>query len=373
MFYIIETLLPFSIRLPLQETIEFTFNQYRCGFVHLERISMLHGGIQIPDTSYIPADKYGLYFRSKVLLILTDNIIEELRRRESSELQNLFDLDAYVSHCFGLHGTKAKSFAVGAINYFLSIYRILSQDWHVTPVAPKDLTNIVLSKDEDGKVTFLSRLEFLHQTVFTTGQDILADQKLELLKYSVMTGGSMSPLVTMEADIHDKATQGDFIPATISIGLLAEEAIKEHVVQYYRHKEGLDVDDAQRKLIKPTGHTFGIADLLDRPKGKRTCFIEDIIGWKPYQENAYEKWNKYVRNLRNDVIHSGKKDINFDDINKGWKACYDIVSISSGKFIEAVQSHDITLTDGEKMSFYRPISVNVCPPSLRSDFNAIGH
>jgi len=31
MFYVIEALLPFSIRLPLNETIEFTFNQRMCG------------------------------------------------------------------------------------------------------------------------------------------------------------------------------------------------------------------------------------------------------------------------------------------------------------------------------------------------------
>ncbi len=77
MEYIVEIPLPFSLRLPLNAEFEFFFSHQRCIFVHLERTHTLTSGIQLGSGSHIAADKYGLYLKSKVLLVLPSEIVEE--------------------------------------------------------------------------------------------------------------------------------------------------------------------------------------------------------------------------------------------------------------------------------------------------------
>ena len=377
-YYVFDMHLPYALRLPLNENIEFTFQEQLCCFVHCERQPNSSLRAQYPKTTFVPADKYGLYFHSRILIVLSENVVSWLHTQANDEVRKLFDLDSYVAHCFALSAVNLKEFVVGALNQFLSIYRVIAQDWHVTPIVPKDLVNIRLSKSKDGKVTPLTELHFGNQVVTTSGNDTLEERQLQLLKQGALTGGKIAPLATLEADIHDKVNQGDFLSAIILIGLLVEEAVKDHVIRHIMLLDAVNYDDAISKITRKrkdgTSHFFGINDLVDKGKkeNEARCFVEARTGWRPYDESVYTDWDKNVRGYRNEIIHAGRKDISANQVNAAWTATFAFISLSKQKLLEHLCQNGISITQDDVVRFYALICESAFSPGLIGDFNRTG-
>lgn len=370
-YYCFEFLLPYSIRVPTQENIDFLFGEHRCCLVHLKREPTPNGKFVFPQTAYVPADKYGLYFKSRILLVLTSDIVRKLWSAESDEIQKLFPkLDDYVGLLFSNPTAALKKFVFSAVNHFLSIYRVLSQDWHATKVMPKDVSHIVIKKQKDDATTFLTTLGLGDQIMSMSGNDVLPDEQMHLLRSGLITGGKMNSLAALEADIHEKAAQGDFLSACILIGLLAEEAIKEHIVQYVRIRDQTHPDDAEKTIVKNNGKYLSITDLVDKnSKGKKVCLTEMLIGWKPYETDSYANWDQNVRVLRNEIAHAGNKDVNFEHVKLAWLSCAEFLILSANNFIHALGDCGVEMTTNEAIGFYVPLTKEILPSGLFGYFN----
>jgi len=368
-YYCFEISLPYSIRLPTQENFEFVFGKQQCCLVHLERVPTPNGKFEFPQTAYVPADKYGLYFKSRIVLVLTSDVVRNIWSAESSEVRKLFPkLDDYVGLLFGNPTSSLKSFVFAAVNQFLSIYRVISQDWHATEVMPKDVSHIVIKTQKDGATSFLCLLMLGEQVMTMTGHDVLSKELVHLIKSGLSMGGRMNPLAILEADIHEKATQGDFMTALILMGLLAEEAIKEHIIQFVKIRDQLHHDDAKNILIKNKAKYLGISELVDkngREREKKDCLVEELIGWKPYDSIEYAEWDAKVRDVRNEIIHAGKKDINLEQVRIGWLACVEFLTLSARNFMQALSKSGAEITADEAIGFYMPLTKEILPVGLR--------
>jgi len=142
---------------------------------------------------------------------------------------------------------------------------VISQEWHSTPVTSKDLINFTLFSYKEDKYKQLSIIPDAHR-IMQAKNELFGEDQMDILKKAVTFEGTMSPLLVLEADIHDKATQGEFMTASVLIALLSEEAIKEHIIQYISISRDLHPNQAKLKLIKRNGYNVGISELLDKPK-----------------------------------------------------------------------------------------------------------
>lgn len=366
-YYCFEIPLPYSIRVPTQENIEFLFGGQQCCLVHLERAPIPNGKFEFPHTSFIPADKYGLYFKSRIVLVLSCDIVKKIWAAESDEIQKIFpDLDSFVGLLFGNPASSLKDFVFATVNHFLGIYRVISQDWHVTELMPKDVPHIVIRKQKDGVTTFLTLCMMGEQIMFVTGHDVLPIDLMKILRAGLSSGGKMNPLAALEADIHEKATQGDLLMASILIGLLVEEAIKEHIIQFLKIKNQWHYDEAKKELIKDNGKYLGIGDLLDKKKNNNErCFIERLIDWKPYESNEYGQWDKNVRDVRNEIIHAGRKDINSKQVELAWVSCIGFLRLLRNKFLHALIQSGIRVSENEALRFFSPLASEIFPRRIQ--------
>lgn len=367
-YYCFEMNLPYSLRLSTKENIEFVFSDHQCCFVHLERISTPNEKFEFPPTAYVPADKYGLYFKSKILLVLTADVVRKIWANESDEVQKIFPtMDEYVGLLFGNPTSSLKGFVFAAVNYFLEIYRVFSREWHATQVMPKDVPHVVINKQESGALSFLTFVAMGSQVMTVTGQEVLPNEYMQLLRNGLSAGVRIDPLASLEADIHEKATQGDFMTASILMELLAEEAIKDHIVQFLVIRDKLHHDAAKRVLIKSNGKLYGISDLVDKDdKNGKICLVEQLIGWKPYGTVEYDKWDGNVRKLRNEIIHAGKRDIHIEQVKFGWLSCVEFLTLVATNFMQALSNGGVEITVNEAIRFYIPLEREIFPAGVRS-------
>lgn len=367
--FFFDVTLPYSLQIPVGECITFTHDGITGLFVHIEKINTsVEKGVTYSPDMHIPADKYGVFFKSKVRIVLNEESVSAIHLIEEIKTQKTFsELSRYVNLCFGLHGTKLKPFVVGAINKILGVYRVISQEWHASPVTAKDLTNYSTFSYCDEKVQFLSVMPDAHR-IFSGKSKLFGGVQLDILKKAAMFEGTMAPLQVLEADIHDKATQSEFLTAGVLIALLSEEAIKEHIIQYLSKYDNTLPNVARLKLIKPNGHYLGISELVDKPRKNRECFIEKSIGWKPYQSKEYTLWNNNVRELRNNIIHASEKSIEYIQIIEAWSACTEFLGLSRKMFIEKLISERLKISHLEFMRFYVPLSNNVFTDNLIGSF-----
>ncbi len=368
--YFFDVTLPYSLEVPEGEAIRFRHKGLNGVFVHLEKIKVSSSqGIEFSSHIHIPADKYGVFNKSRIRIILCEEVLSKIHSSEKDKTRKVFDkLNEYVALSFGLPETKLKPFVVGSINKILCAYRVISQEWHSTPVTSKDLFNFTLSKQQEKKTEFLSTMPDAHR-VMQGENKLFAEKQMTLLRKAVTFEATMSPLLILEADIHDKATQGEFMTAIMLIALLLEEAIKEHIVQYISLSKKLPLDKAKLKLIKSNGHSFGIGELLDKPKKGKFCFVDKLIYWKPFLDDEYKLWVKNVRELRNNIMHANEKDISHQQIINAWQASVDFIYLSCGKFIKKLYSEEVELVHSDLMKFYLPVSKNVFTQGLIGDFS----
>jgi len=369
--YFFDVTLPYAVQIPTKEGIGFTYKSKSGIFVHTEKIKTLSEScIEFSSHLHIPADKYGVFFKSRVRIVLSDEVVSIIYSSEKEELKKVFcDLNKYVNFCFSLPDTKLKPYVVGAINKILGMYRVISQEWHATPITSKDLTYFTIFSFNKGEVQQLSVSPDSHR-IMSGNNELFGTHQMELLKSAITHEGQMSTLLVLEADVHDKATQGEFLTACVLIALLSEEAIKEHIIQFYVKSESLHPDEAKLKLIKPNGHYLGIGELVDKQKKEKKCFIEDIIGWKPFLENEYSLWKTNVRELRNNIIHASTKDISHKQVINAWESCVQIIRLSRNRFVEKLHSDEIEITETDFMKFYSPVSSNIFTSGLIGEFSS---
>lgn len=369
--YFFDVTLPYALQIPIKNEFLFTYRSKKGMFVHIEKIKTLSEQcIEFSSHLHIPADKYGTFFKSRVRIVLNDDVVSEIYSLESEDLKKTFSqLNEYVNFCFGQPKTKLKPYVIGAINNILNMYRVISQEWHATPVTSKDLVYFTIFSFNKGKVKQLSIIPDSHRIMGGTNE-LFGEPQIELLKTTIRHEGQMSPFLILEADIHDKATQGEFLTACVLIALLSEEAIKEHIIQFFTKSESLHLGEAKLKLIKENGHHRSIGELVDKPKRGNSCFIHDIIGWKPFLEDEYTLWKTNVRELRNNIIHASEKDISHQQVIEAWKSCVDFIQLSRNKFIKKLQSNEIEITRLDFMKFYVPISSNIFTSGLIGEFTS---
>jgi len=163
--YLFDVTLPYALQIPTKDGISFAYKSKKGMFVHTEKIKALSEQcIEFSPHLHIPADKYGVFFKSRVRIVLSDEVVSEIYSLEKEDLKRTFSkLNEYVNFCFGLPKTKLKSYVVGAINKIIGMYRVISQEWHATSVTSKDLVCFTVFSFNKGEVKQLSIIPDSHR------------------------------------------------------------------------------------------------------------------------------------------------------------------------------------------------------------------
>jgi hypothetical protein len=363
-----ETLLPYSLRIQAEKTYRASYEGVGLEFVHLGRVNVPRAtGFVIAPHLLVPADKYGLFFRSRIALILPEDSVRLLMSTESDELQRVFPSpEPYVAHLFGSPGVNLTACIVTLLNRILGLYRVVYKEWHVSPLASVDLPSWRISKLEAGRETFLTALELPNQ--MAQGTPLQDNGEEAFFSESLKAGGTAATLPTLEADIHDRVSHGDLLVALILMGLLVEEGVRNHLTKYIQLREGISEDDAVSQLVKANGITYGLAEMVDPPTRARTCLIEDIAGWRPYEEAEYRRWNTDLRELRNEVIHRGRIQVLPSQAERAWAAAALFLRISFIRFVERLLDQGCQV-DPKQVEMFRVRSNVAGTPGLFGAFN----
>jgi hypothetical protein len=173
----------------------------------------------------------------------------------------------------------------------------------------------------------------------------------------------------LEADIHDRVSHGDLLVGLVLMGLLVEEGIRDHLTAYIRLQEGISEEEAEARLLRANGLAYGIADMVDPPGGRRkTCLIESIAGWKPYEHGQYEDWNSFVREMRNEIIHRGRNNVNPVDAERAWVASTRFLELSVSQFLKSLVEQGVQVKP-EEVQMFRTRSSVAGTPGLIGAFN----
>lgn len=349
--YKFETLLPYPLRLKVGSKFPAAYDGLQMDFVHLERMATPRStGVRISPHLQMPADKYGLYFRSKVALVLPESSILQLLRREKSDLQRVFpSAEPYVAHAFGSPAVGITGTLISLLNQMLGIYRLAYKEWHVGPVASLDIPSWRASKIDGERETFLTLVEQPSRIMQGSPED--DSSASAFFSECLSIGATAAPLPSLEADIHDRVSHGDLMVALILMGLLVEEGIRDHLVGYLALTEGISSVEAESRLVKVSGIAYGIADFVDPPKKKKTCLIEDLTKWKPYRHKEYDQWNVCVRDLRNEIIHRNRKMITPTEAATAWKACFGLLQVSYETFTQILINAGVDVDNAEIKMF----------------------
>lgn len=367
--YKLETLLPYSIRLPQGKRYRAAYDGLDLEFSHLSRVETPRtSGARMSPHLEFPADKYGLFFRSRVALILPESAIQTLMSGESDALRRVFPhSEEYVAHLFGSPAANLTTSVITVLNRMLSAYRVIYQDWHAAPVASMDLPSWRVLKVQGGVERFLTALELPNQ--IAQGSPPTDQGREEFFSKSLRAGAAASPLPMLEADIHDRVSHGDLLVGLVLMGLLVEEGIRDHLTAYIRLQEGILEEEAESRLLRANGLAYGIADMVDPPSGRRkTCLIESIAGWKPYEHGQYKDWNSFVREMRNEIIHRGRNNVNPVDAERAWVASTRFLELSFSQFLERLVEQGIQVKP-EQVQMFRARSSIAGTPGLIGAFN----
>jgi hypothetical protein len=354
--YKFETTLPYPLRMKAGEVFQILCMSQTAYFVHVSRDQSTPSvDFNLPDAGYIAADRYGIFYRSRIAVILDDDLIKKMHSLETDEVQRIWsEQKAYVGFMFGSPTSKLTYQIVELINRALASYRIVCEEWHAAPVVPKDLASWIVSRVENKSENFLQTVHLSHQFLHMNAE--ITDLQIQLLQFAYSKSGKFGPLWILEADIHDRITQGDFYVAIVLIAMISEEAIKSHLIQFLIIRDGLSAESAQSALKKKNGYSLGIADLIDPPKKHEKCFVEEISGWCPHIEESYKAWNKDVRELRNEVIHTGRRNVSSDEIDAAWTACCAFIRVSFSSFLFRLIKDGYQVSESDSTKFYNPIS-----------------
>ena len=187
-----------------------------------------------------------------------------------------------------------------------------------------------------------------------------------MLRRALGRKGEFAPLYGVEADIHAKAAQGDFTGACILIALMAEVALKDQIIRYLISVRGLSLKEAVAQMSSANGRNMGIADLVDKPKKKAAlCYFDELIGWQPFVEKEYGAWKTNTRELRNEIMHGGRTEVDRESAERSWGAAFDLISLARGKLaLDLVAKKGWVIDEREFDAFFAPVSPLLFPPKL---------
>lgn len=332
---------------------------------------LLLPGQRFPLHTACVADRYGLFFRSKVCVKLSAESVGKVLSQETAEVQRLFPvLEQYISNLFGNPGAVLAQRVTSILNHVLGIYRVVFQEWHAVPVAQIDLVSWRLLKVEAGIARFLMSLDLPHQILFPGESNVNDGSNAQFAKV-LASGSSFNTLNTLEADIHDRVSHGDLLVAIVLMGLLVEEGLRDHLLRFLMLRESITRSEANSRLTKRNGHVFGIGDLVDDPSARKNsiCIVEKLAGWRPYEYAEYVDWNANVRFIRNEVIHKGRKEITPADADSAWSACVAFLALSFKCFVGRLFEGGIHVEKAQAMLFYGTLSSTAGTPGLFGSFN----
>jgi len=106
--FFFDVTLPYSLQVPVGERIIFKHKGLNGSFVHIKKIKALSDqSIEFSPHFHIPADKYGIFNKSRIRVILSEESVSEIHSTEKEKTQKVFDkLNEYVALSFGLPETK---------------------------------------------------------------------------------------------------------------------------------------------------------------------------------------------------------------------------------------------------------------------------
>lgn len=370
--YKFETFLPYPLRVPLNSAFHLAYEGLEAEFTHLDRVQPPRASKAVlSPTHFVPADRYGLFFRSKVSITLSPAATALLLSKESAELQRIFKTtDEYVSQLFGNPGALLSGRLVVILNHVLSLYRVLYEDWHACPLAPVDLPSWRIVKIDSGVERFLTLCDLGHQMLQPLPN---APGQLEEVFANVLVhGGSIAPLQSLEADIHDRISHGDLVVALVLMGLLVEEALRDHLVLYLHLGEHLSYEDAEARLERGEGHSYGVADFVDPPKGRRgPPLMETIAGWRSFEYPEYAAWNLNLREIRNGIIHRGRKHVTAGEAEAAWSSAVALITLSFKKVVEKLLRAGVDVEQQQARNFAGVLSTVAGTQGLFGSHNQV--
>jgi len=360
--------LPYPIRIPFHEHFLCKLDNHEVVFIHDERFhTSTDRGIHFNRRGMIPADKYGIMARSRIRLLCPMSFIRESWLEEDGETKSTFpenELERYVVVTFGTFQTRLLRKVIEAANFILAKYRILCGDWHIIPIVPKDVVNWKIYRLREGREDLIA-VKTLASQVFNTQVEV-SEKTLQLFRQALQIPQPFMPLNILEADIHDKITQKDYIPAVVLTALLCEESIKGHLVCIYMHRDCISNDVAIEKLKNSSGRTFGIAQLVEKPK--RQCVMAQETDWVPYDTEEYRDWDTNVRRLRNDIVHVSKLRITDQQMKACWESAAAFVSRSKQECLKALHKHGVPITQQIVATFFCPINPKAGVSGIHDQF-----
>ncbi len=367
-YYIFECFLPFAISIPQKTELELTYQGHSLRFIHAERHPSKDLNVVVPADTQVTSDRFGLYVRSRVALVFD---AETLRKVMTHEEANAFDLDTFFSSRFFNPSNSSTHLVVGALNRVLKLIRIVFNDWHASPLTPKDLSNLRFLKQSSKGTVVLGQSYFTHQIVNFKSDSEENQRRLAILKSGLTKDADVEPLAVMESELHDHASRGDFYLSAVMMGTLVELAIKKHLIRFLIYDKNLSLEDAEKLLKNKHGRFRNIGDFLDHQKND-LCLMEQYVGWQPYHSDEYHAWNDRVRERRNAALHSGPTRISTAEVEAAWTASCDFILLSFRECIAALLAKGVQVTEQDAMFWFSPVSLQLFPSGLIGDHSFIG-
>lgn len=362
-FYIFECTLPFPISLPQKTEIDLNYQSNVIRFIHVERLPATSSSFELPQLGNVSCDRFGTYSKSRIAIVFNANVLQGQMTLEERET---YTLEEFFAFRFFGHSNNTTKFVVGAINRVLKLTRVCFFDWHVSPITPKDLSNVKLLKQSNSTTTLLGHSILAHQVMnsqIDTREDL---RRTDLVRNGLKYDADLEPLASIESEIHDQANRGDFFLCTILMGTIVELALKKHLTKFLTFGKNMTLNEAEGLLKNKFGRFYNIGEFVD-PKKTSQNLLERHLGWKCYETSEYLVWNSLVRERRNEALHSGPVEISGQEIEAAWKASCDLIMISYRKNLETLLRRNVTVSETDALFWFTPLSKQLFSRGLIGD------
>lgn len=212
--------------------------------------------------------------------------------------------------------------AIEAVNKFLSHYRIIAKKSHIKPISSTTIQQFRIytsfKNDSDYSQFYITNKnpipiperirDYLKYNSFHFDGEmrglgyVIDDNQDKEIRESLTNNKKPSLLATIDMEIQDRLSMGEYRLAAIESGVFFEAFLYDFLRMVYK-EQGLNEQEIEKKFLQKDGkRPMSITDIAKKR-------IIDSIGFDFFHTKEFVNWQKKTVDLRNDIVHGKILDV----------------------------------------------------------------